>query len=177
MRLKNLSRWKLNPSLDGLLFYAQRMDELLFDYTLDTYKPSALNAPSLCIEALNLIVGIENELIDRAALPYVLDELEWSIQNDPIAKSLLEASVDYYILRAEETKLAEVRLRLEVLSRTLESFRYLKATFVALRDHVARGEKAAIDRCARNMVTTLTNIGVSKQHLFNLTNDFFFNPA
>jgi hypothetical protein len=177
MRLKNLSRWKLNPSLDGLLFYAQRMDELLFDYTLDTYKPSALNAPSLCIEALNLIAGIENELIDKAALPYVLDELEWSIQHDPIAKGLLEASLDYYVLRAEETKLSEVRLRLEVLSRTLEAFRYLKATFVALRDHVAKGEKAAIDRCARNAITTLTNIGVSKQHLFNLTNDFFFNPV
>lgn len=123
MRLKNLSRWKLDSSLDGLLFFAQRMDELLFDYTLDTYKPSALNAPSLCIEALNLIVGIESELIDKAALPCVLDELEWSIQNDPVAKGLLEASLDYYILRAEEAKLAEVRLRLEVLSRTLAACR------------------------------------------------------
>lgn len=177
MRLKNLSRWKLNSSLDGLLFFAQRMDELLFEYTLDTYKPSALNAPSLCIEALDLIVGIENELIEKAALPYVLDELAWSIQNDPVAKELLEASLDYYILRAKETKLAEVRLRLEVLSRTLEPFRYLKATFSALRNHIANTEKLDIDRCARNSITTLTNIGVSRQHLFNLTNEFFFNPA
>lgn len=177
MRLKNLSRWKLDSSLDGLLFFAQRMDELLFDYTLDTYKPSALNAPSLCIEALNLIAAIESELIDQAALPYVLDELEWSIQNDPVAKGLLEASLDYYILRSEEAKLTEVRLRLEVLSRTLDSFRYLKATFKALGSHVSIVEKSAIDRCARNMITTLTNIGVSRQHLFNLTNDFFFSPA
>lgn len=176
MRLKNLSRWKLHSSLDGLLFFAQRMDELLFDYSLDTYKPSALNAPSLCMEALNLILGIESEMIDKANLLHVLDELEWSIQNDSIAKGLLDASLDYYVLRAEESKLSEVKLRLEVLSRTLEPFRYLHAIFSHLCTHVAKGEKRAIDFCARNLVTTLTNIGVSKQHLFNLTNDFFFNP-
>ena len=174
MRFKNIKRWKLNSSLDGLLFLAQRMDELLFDYSLDTYKPPALNAPSLCIEALNLIRGIENELIEKASLPYVLDELEWSIQNDPVAKKLLDASLDYYVLRGDEIKLGEVRLRLEVLSRTLDSFRYLRATFAALHFHVLKAEKGAIDACARNVVTALTNIGVSKQHIFNITNDYFF---
>lgn len=176
MRLKNLDKWKLNPSLDGLLFFAQRMDELLFDYTLDTYKPPALNSPTLCIEALNLVIDIENELIDKANLAYVLDELEWSIQHDDVAKSLLDANLDYYILKNEETKLAEVKLRLEVLSRTLESTRYLHATFANLHAHVTKIEKKAIDACARNIITILTNMGVSKQQLFNTTNDFFFSP-
>jgi len=176
MRFKSIKKWKLNSSLDGLLFFAQRMDELLFDYSLDTHKPPALNAPSLCIEALNLILCIENELIDKANLSHVLDELEWSIQNDHVAKHLLDASLDYYLPRGDDTKIGEIKLRLEVLSRTLDSFRYLKTTFADLQAHVLKGEKKAIDACARNIVTTLTNIGVSKQHLFNITNDFFFGP-
>lgn len=177
MRFKNHKRWKINPTLDGLLFFAQRMDELLFDYSLDTYKPSALNAPSLCIEALNLIRNIEDELIDKANLPYVLDELEWSIHGDRVAKRLLDASLDYYILRNDEAKLAEVRLRLEVLSRTLDSFRYLRETFRELHDAIHHCKKEVIDSCSRNVVTSLSNIGVSKQHLFNITNDFFFSTA
>jgi hypothetical protein len=176
MRLKNLDKWKLNPSLDGLLFFAQRMDELLFDYSLDTYKPPALNAPTLCLEALNLVIDIENELIDKANLVHVLDELEWSIQHDDVAKSLLDANLDYYIIKNEETKLAEVKLRLEVLSRTLEPTRYLHATFTSLHAHITRIEKKAIDACSRNIITILTNMGVSKQQLFNTTNEFFFSP-
>lgn len=31
MRFRSLKRWNIKPELDGLLFFAQRMDELLWD--------------------------------------------------------------------------------------------------------------------------------------------------
>ena len=174
MIFKNIGRWVITPEIEGLLFFAQRMDELLFDYTFDTYKPSALNAPFLAMEAVSLISDIESGIIDAANLEPVLQELEWAIQHDSISKKLLDARVEYYILKSDETKLTEVRLRLEVLSKTLEPYRYLLACTDALRDAVEQKSKKSIDALSRNIVTTLTNIGLSKQHLYEKTHEFFF---
>ncbi len=177
MKFKNIKRWKLSPALDGMLFFAQRLDELLWDFALDTHKPPALIAPFLCKEALDLIEDIEAELIDPQSLKSVLEELLWSVQNDPIAKSLLDLPIEHYVLLTEGTKPAEQKLRLEVLGRTLERTRYLHACFDNLCIQIDQCEKKDIDRTTRAIVTTLVNMGVSKRILHQKTNEFFFAPA
>lgn len=174
MRFKNLSRWVLTQEIEGLLFFAQRIDEMLFDYTLDTYKPSALNAPFLAREAVGLIADIEAGVIDCANLEPVLQELEWAIQNDKISKKLLDANVEYYIIRSDETKLSEIKLKLEVLGKTLEPYRYLFLCIEALGEAIRGRSKKTIDQLARSMATTLVNIGVSKRYLYEVSHDFFF---
>ena len=174
MRFRSLHKWKSDPSLEGLLFFAQRMDELLFDYTLDSYKPSALNAPFLCVEALRLIEDIENKLIEPANLGHVLRELEWSIHNDKLAKSLLDVDLDYYVLHDDETSLSEKRKRLEALSRTIGPTRYLSKCNNLLIESVESKSKKNIELLARTLVTTLVNIGYSKTFIYNTTLDHFF---
>lgn len=43
MRKNNLEAWTYTSSLNCLLFFAQRMDELLFHHTTDSYRYSALS--------------------------------------------------------------------------------------------------------------------------------------
>lgn len=174
MKFKNISNWKRTSELDGLLFLAQRLDELLWDFTLDTYKPMALNAPFLCIEALAVIENIESELIEPANLKPVLEELVWSVQHDPIAKSLLDLPIERYVSPTDESKLSDRRVRLSALSKTLSQFRYLHRCFDHLSSHVRNVQKKNIDAAARSMVTTLINMGVSKRSLFTKTNNYFF---
>jgi hypothetical protein len=174
MRFKNIRRWVVTPKLDGLLFLAQRMDELLWDYTLDTHKPMALNAPFLCREALSLIDDIEAELIEPANLKPVLEELVWSVQNDDIAKSLLDLPIDQYVLSQDGAKLHDQRLRLEALGRTLEPSRYLHRCFDQISEQVMGIEKKALDHSIRTAITTLVNMGMSKQSLFHKNTTFFF---
>ena len=174
MRFRSLHKWESDSSLDGLLFFAQRMDELLFDYTLDSYKPSALNAPYLCSEALGLIEDIENKVIEGANLSHVLRELEWSIQGDKLAKSLLDIDLSYYIIHNEDTPLSEKRKRLEALSRTIGPSRYLAKCKEALVIQIDSKKKKNIDQLARTFATTLINIGYSKSFLYKTTLDFFF---
>ncbi|MBO0613792.1 hypothetical protein [Thiothrix fructosivorans] len=174
MRFRSLQKWDLNPSLDGLLFFAQRLDELLFDYTLDSYKPSALNAPFLCIEALKLIRDIEEERIEKTNLSHVMSELEWSVNNDEIAKKLLDLNASYYILKDDSVPLVEKRHRLNILGKTLEPSRYLKRCKEELFDAIENSRKKEIDSFARNFTTTLINFGYSRTFLYNSTLDFFF---
>lgn len=177
MRFRNLARWASNTSLDGLKFFAQRLDELLFDYTLDSYKPSALNACFLTKEALSLISDIQNGNIEYPTLSHVLEELVWSVQNDKVAKSLLDTDIGYYTAIANESELGALKLRLEVLDRTLNPPRYLKAVFDALEEKVAAIEKKAIEALARTLVTTLINSGLSKQHLYNSVLKSYFQEG
>lgn len=175
MIFRNISKWLITPETEGLLFFAQRISELLFDYTLDTYKPSALNAPYLAQEAVSLTNEIEMGLIDSANLETVLDELEWAIQGDTTSKRLLDAGVEYYILRGDGTKDSEKKLRLEVLAQTLEPYRYLLACASDLHESIKKNSKKSIDENARNLATTLINMGISKQHLNDIVNECFFD--
>lgn len=174
MKFKNITRWKLTKEMDGLLFLAQRLDELLWDFTLDTHKPMALNAPFLCREALDVISNIEDELIEPANLKPVLEELIWSVQHDPIAKSLLDLPIERYVNLSEDGRLSERRARLSALEKTLGPYRYLHRCFDHLAEQVRNTEKKKIDLTARQLITTLTNMGVSKRSLFAKSNTFFF---
>lgn len=173
MKFRNLHKFQLSSELEGIVFFAQRMDELLFDYSLDSYKPSALNAPFLCGEALTLINEIENQTIDAANLQYVLDELSWSISNDKIAKRLLDVPLEKYLLN-DLSQLGRVKLGLEVLSKTLNARRYLNECHQFIKTAVAENKKKDIDFGARTLVTTLINWGLSKSFLHQSLHDFFY---
>jgi hypothetical protein len=174
MKFRSLHKWEIGESLHGLLFFAQRLDELLFDYSLDTYKPAALNAPYLCGEALSLIKDIDDGLVDEANLVHVLDELVWAIRSDKVAKSLLDVELEQYVLNTDKATLHQKRLRLEVLQKTLEPNRYLEKCHTLLREEVISCSKKGIDGLARSLATTLVNIGVSKAFLYSKTQEYFF---
>jgi hypothetical protein len=174
VKFRSLHKWHLTEPLSGLVFFAQRLDELLFDYTLDSYKPSALNASSLSIEALAVISGIEKGEIEAANLDPVLDELEWSIRQDSVSKSLLDVEVEQYVLKHADTPLNEKKIRLEVLSRTLHSNRYVERCSEQLRKAISLGHKSEINFLAQTLITTLVNRGLSKAFLYQKTQEFFF---
>lgn len=175
MKFRNLHKWALSEALHGLVFFAQRFDELLFDYTLDSYRAQGLNPPYLCVEALKVIQDVEAGILDEANLAPVLEELTWSIRGDSIAKRLLDVDLDHYVLQHHDTPLQQKRLRIEVLGRNINPERYLVACMAALATAVNENAKSDIDHCARMLVTTLINRGVSKSFLYQRTREFFFS--
>lgn len=175
MKFRSLRNWKTESDISSLLFFAQRMEELLFDYTLDTYKPSALNAPALCNEALVVLEDVEAGVLDEANLSHVLDELEWSIQGDRIAKLMLEADLNRYLPRGENVPTSERRLKLQVLAGVLNPYRYFERCVQCLSVAINNPrEKKEIDELARTLCTTLINLGQSKFFLYRSTVDFFY---
>jgi hypothetical protein len=175
MRFRSIKRWEMKPELDGLLFFAQRMNELLWDFTLDSYKPPTLNAQALCSEAVELTEDIESGLINPANLKPVLEELIWSVRADSVARALLDNPIERYVEINEDIKMGEQRQRFEVLGRTLDPYRYLHECFDQLCLAVAEVRKKDIDHIARTMVTSLLNLGMSRKHLYEKTGEFFFS--
>jgi hypothetical protein len=175
MKFKKLDRWKEPENLEGLLFFAQRIDEMVFDYSLDTYKPPALNAPYLCKEAISLIGDIEEKRIDEANLKHVLEELQWSLSSDPVAKALLDLEPSQYFTIEDNAKLSNRKLKLEVLERTLNPPRYLEECQNQLLSAVIANTKNKIETVLRCYVTALINGKLSKNLIADRVQEFFFN--
>lgn len=50
MQQNDVSLWNYNKSLDCMLFFAQRVNELLFHHTTDTYRLPAVSLRGLAHE-------------------------------------------------------------------------------------------------------------------------------
>ena len=99
MRRPKTDKWDENEELDGLLLFAQLIDEMLFDYTIGSYKPPVLNTHSLCEELSGAIDEVKDGFIKEKSIDPLKEELIWSLKNDPAAKSILgnrySAILDY----------------------------------------------------------------------------------
>lgn len=138
MKYRGLRNWDNPKSLSGLIYFAQLIDELLFDYTLDTYKPSSMNTCTMCLEALSLIDDIENEVIDSANLKHVINEFIYNLKKDEIAKSLLNIEVKTIAMTLEndDSPIQEKRTILEIISQQIDKESYKNKTEELLLDAV-----------------------------------------
>ncbi len=169
MRFRTLKSWTDPKSLEGLVFFAQLLEELLFDYSLDTYKPSAMNTSTLCEEALSLIEDIENELIDESNLSHVIKEFVFNLRKDEISKSLLQLEVNTICIKLENEggSMREKRIVLEIVYSQIKPTLYKKKAEELLKDAVQDGnEKNRIRSLTRNYISMLISTGYSTRFLY-----------
>ena len=80
----NLStpKWDcLNESRDGLLFFSQRLDEMLFSYTIDLYRVPVLNTHLLLREYISVY---RDRAINDKYLKQIYEELRDSLNSDVV---------------------------------------------------------------------------------------------
>ncbi|MAS91822.1 MAG: hypothetical protein CMO55_01395 [Verrucomicrobiales bacterium] len=177
MRFRSLTKWNINEEIHGLLFFAQRSEELLFDYTLDSYKPPAHTPSSLSLESLQVIKEVELGRIDSRNIDHVVEELSDSIKHDKVAKSLLDLPLEKYLNHSPDSDLSGLKARIEILSRTLERYRYFERCEDLLKQAIRNGQKKDIDALTKMYFSTLLHIGVHKDNLYKKTRDFFFTGS
>lgn len=69
---RNLKNWSNVSSMQGMLFFVQRMDELLFHYSMDTYKAPTLNIKLLLREYLETIEQIKEGILkEKMKFPFL----------------------------------------------------------------------------------------------------------
>lgn len=83
----NLSKWSDTEELSNLLLFAQALNELLFDHTVDSYKATALNVHSNIAELRFLATQLVEDRISSGTLIPVIEELEDKMKNDPVVSS------------------------------------------------------------------------------------------
>ena len=98
MRYRRLTKWDDPSSCAELVYFVQLVEEMLFDFSLDTYKSSVMHTGLLCIEALETIKQINMNIIKQPNLKHVTDEFCNFFEKDEVAKQL--TSLDFNSLVA-----------------------------------------------------------------------------
>lgn len=88
MRFRNLKKWDNPADCSALVYFAQLLDEMLFDFSLDTYKASVMHTGLLCREAIQTIKDVELGNIKAPNVMHVTAELLANFEKDAVALAL-----------------------------------------------------------------------------------------
>ncbi|KLK88489.1 hypothetical protein SZ63_05600 [Methanoculleus sediminis] len=187
--------------MDNLLFFAQLLEEMLFDYTIDSYKAPVFNTHALCAELLDVLSEIETGFLQPKAANPILEELTWDLKNDFVAKEILGLRYPKVIERLNSYKVvkgaspqtssksisskdedSEVNIPIKKVLSEIETLNqifnvyYLDEVKKNLLTHTAEGNgKKEIEFLARVFISELQSLGYTQQYLFHETRRFFFS--
>ena len=201
MKCFDFSHWNSLPSKQGLLFFAQSMEEMLFHYGHDSLKVPALNFRFLCVEIQNTIEKIEDEVVDKGNMRPLIEELKDSFNNDCIAQQIFGTDFDslFYAKNAEgevnrncadlykdpgsENSIRRIKYVVDYL---LAEMRLNDRYYAVLKDSLTETIKSApfeisqqekLYKLTRTFLTDLINYAYSQEYIFWAVNDVFYNKS
>jgi hypothetical protein len=172
---KNIPHWTKFPEFESCLFFVQKLDELLFDYTIDTYKHQALNTILLIREALIIYDVIDEGYSDNQNIKAILEELNSKYSHDIIAKSLVKDEYNLYLPITDFENNTENKLKLELLRHKLRGASYISKCKELLIEAISKNAKRDISNLTSSLITTLKAAGYSQTYLFKKTQESFYD--
>lgn len=173
------ARWKLATS-DPLLMVAQRLEELLADTTIDSYRLPALNTHYRCVELIDAIQSVSGNELRPQALPPICAELAESLRSDEVAQSLLgDLAPEMSTIEFWSTdNLADLRTKARHLRSHLDSGRYRKALVARIGELLAEGkEKERLSVLVRDLAVEWVSDRHPKGSVYYFTRRYFFDAS
>lgn len=172
---RGLKNWKDISDLQGMLFFVQRMDELLFHYSMDTYKTPTLNIKLLLREYLETVDSIKEGLLkDKNELP-IFEEIVWSLKGDIAAQKIIGISKTKEFLKNHGSYDSDMKKKVcQLFLDKLSNRRYLEEIKMKLKDAVLEDRKKEIELYSKYLVRELTVLGYNSRFIFSCLNKVFF---
>jgi len=177
MRFRTLGKWDDRAASKGLIYVAQLIDELLFDFTLDSYKPSAMNTALLIKEAADTVKSIKAGIIKSPNLAHIIDELCLNLSKDEVAKSLISVDLRGINATLKNPKIHENSKStvIDLLKQQLPLKIYKKKNEDLLIQELGTTQDISkLRTLTRSYITTLLNSGYSADSIRQKSQKFFF---
>lgn len=177
-----MSNWTNIEETRGLLFFIQRIEELTFPYSLDSYKSPTMSIQGLLRESLSIIKeskSLDDQHVDKSmnSLVHIVEEIRFRLKGNFIAKSISSLDLENLISpRFENEKIDDLARRFEIAYAELnnqEYFHELVAAVIAIAADAK--QKTKLDFLAREFVSFLQWRGVSRDHIQKTLVDFFWD--
>jgi hypothetical protein len=185
MRSPKLSLWSSDQKFDNLILFAQLLEEMLYDYTIDSYKSPFSNPHSLLTELAQTINEERNrnkDLKNSDSVKALRDELLNKMSKDPISKKILnthgEKNFDTLLKSIKEAKnffdlFALIEPLIILFNEDNQYFEILKSELFR-RITTPSEDKSEFSLLSREFVSELITIGFSQQFIYHKTEDYFF---
>lgn len=189
MKQGNLVKWKDISACKNLLFFAQLVDELLFDYSIPSNRISTLNSHYLCLDALSAINGIDEHGVPEGTLKPIAEELYISLTKDPAFDLINNSPLRYFVKYQNEryrisTSVSELnydeikKAILAIDSRFFEDNKYYETLKTRVIEKILSNEESDqldLFRLVKSLLTELINLGYSQNYIKKVMFDVFWN--
>ncbi|MDP3397198.1 MAG: hypothetical protein Q8S57_11125 [Methanoregula sp.] len=171
-----LENWIYNDDLEGLLFFAQTIREMVSRYTIDSYKAPVFNSHSICGEILDVINEIEQGFLHERGLDPLKEELIWNLQDDPVVRKLLGYR---FAPIMDELKQADSPKKIQSIIKPIQNLieiNYLHEIHNQLIECVIfPKQKDKITQLSKIFISELVFDGYSQEYLHQEIMYFFFS--
>ncbi|MGI6586725.1 MAG: hypothetical protein ACOX3L_12575 [Lutisporaceae bacterium] len=194
MKKRSVSHWERNKYFDGLLLFAESLEEGTFHYSYESYKIPALNCHYLCYDVIQTAKDIERKILMDGNFIPLSEEFEQTLREDIFIKTsfddkgtllyIKDKNSNYYDLSASDLK-AKINRYPEIatfIKDVCETGNTYLNTLMKLivsnifNDSYSYDNSANIYTLTRMLISDLVNSGYSKEYLYSTVINFFFNP-
>lgn len=177
MKFRSLKKWDDPASSPQLLYFVQLMEELSYDKTPSTYKPSVMHTALLGMELSDTIDNVEVGIIKAPNIDHVAAEFCSSLSKDPVARKLLNVSSGLLTgaLKNKSGSVGSKQLTVDLVVNQLRSGSYRRACEEAIADQVEspQCDFEVLRAATRGYVTTLISLGFSSKYIHESVLKFF----
>ena len=177
MQQKNGSNWKYDKALDCMLFFAQRVDELLFHHTTDTYRFPALSLSGIADEFCTVYEDAKRGIIHKKNCSHIIEEFNDRLKKDSLAKSILSAEyVERFEKNHENWDIKQQYENITYIYRKLGNYAYYNAIKKRLKELIKENkEKKEIDSLATRWVREVIDCGYTENYVYRALHQVFYH--
>lgn len=189
MKRGNINGWKNLEGCQNLLFFAQLVNELIFDYSIPSNRISTLNSHFLCFDALSAISDVDDHGVPEGTVKPIIEELYNSLEKDHAFDSLPTKPLDLFVkqegsvykrvfttkdLSYEDSKKIVIALFQKYFSEN-EYCELLKQQIKKIIEENDAAKQDILMRLTKSFLTELVNQGYSQQYIYDQMIYSFFN--
>lgn len=173
MKFYKLDNWNPNFRHDGLLYFTQRIQEMLYYYAPHIHKTPVHNTHTLALEYLHVAKLARNKTIHENHLKHIMEEFQESFANDLIIRGNIDEERRRDIIqRLNSSSQIEQEKTMNYLYSALSD--YNKWCIKFLKEIVPQEkEKKKIDRALRCFIPGLLGAGYSSEFIFHFNKEVF----
>lgn len=172
--------WPDGKGAKNVLYVAQLLREMLEQQSFESFRVQTLDLVSRIDEVVDLATQVHAKRIRSISINPALEELIWSLESDPIAKTYANDEIEQYkanvgnIQNPNPQQVLDILNNTESLSDRVE-IKYRKELEIAFQDtfHFV-DEKDKIQKICQALISHLINEGFDRRYILNLVNERFF---
>ena len=166
MRFKINGNWKKGFSHDGMLYCAQRIEEMLMFFTSHLYKAPVLNTYLLIEEYITTFGLVKSGMIHESHLKIILDEFCDSLKNDIVIKEHFSASqIEYFSQHLNELSQDNQAKFMKYLFHKFGSYPVWCGETVKKYANLEK-DKKKIEKALRCYIPMLISIGYDQSYIY-----------
>ena len=156
---------------ESVLFAIQRLDEILFFYTKDSYKAKIFNSKMLLEEYIEINNKIDKGLLEKKNDEKILEEMLWSLDMDTEAVELIGKDIFATFKKNVGSMNKKDKNRgITYLLKKLSGNIYFEKIKDNLYKAIESGSKKEIDRLLIAFVCEAKHIGYEARYIFKMLN-------